>query len=189
MSEVNEILCYGHPVLRRKAARVRRIDGDVQRLIERMRACLERAGGLGLAAPQIGAGLRVMLYDIGEGPRALINPSLERSEGLESDLEGCLSLPGLYGNVPRATRVVLKGRDAQGRPVTLEAQDLLARILQHELDHLDGILFVDRVEPETLHWLVGDSSAQGEPARVPTTIADALKVFEARSAAQRDAAG
>ena len=183
MSDTDDILQYGHQVLRRKAKSVQKVNADIERLAERMAACLERAGGLGLAAPQVGAELCVVVYDIGEGPNCLINPRIHRSEGLEESLEGCLSLRGLYGDVPRATRVVVKARDLRGRPVTIEAEDLQARILQHEIDHLEGVLFVDRVNPETLHWVVGESK-DGEAQQVPTTLEDALKIFEARLASR-----
>jgi peptide deformylase len=187
MSEVEDIICYGHPVLRGKAAPVRKINSNVERIIERMSASLEAAGGLGLAAPQIGSSVRVVVYDIGEGPCALINPQVRENKGMEVGVEGCLSLPRLYGDVSRATHVVVKGRDLSGQPVTIEAEDLLARVLQHEIDHLDGILFIDRVNPETLHWLVAEGGQEGEPQRVYTTLADALKIFEARMACRRGA--
>jgi peptide deformylase len=176
-------------LVRRKAAPVGKFDDEADALARRLTACLERAGGLGLAAPQIGCGLRVIAYDIGEGPQVVINPRIARSGGVESSIEGCLSLPGLYGDVPRAQSVVVKGRDARGRRLTLDATDLLARVLQHEIDHLDGVLFVDRVDPGTVHWLVGGSQQDGEPQRVYTSLEDALKVFEARLASRRASSG
>ncbi len=191
MSESDDILHYGHVILRRKAAPVGKLDDQVADFAARLAACLERAGGLGLSAPQIGCSLRIIAYDIGEGPQVVINPRIARSEGLESSIEGCLSLPGLYGDVARAQSVVVKGRDARGRPLILDAADLLARVLQHEIDHLDGILFVDRVDPGTVHWLVGGSQQDREPQaahspqRVYTSVEDALKVFEARLASRR----
>jgi peptide deformylase len=185
MSDNDEILRYGHSILRRKAAPVSKTDSAVTDIADRLTTCLERAGGLGLAAPQIGSGLCVIAYDIGEGCDIIINPRIEESDGLAAGVEGCLSLPRLYGDVPRAERVIVKGLNRRGRPVTIEAQDLLARVLQHEIDHLDGILFVDRIDPETLHWLVGDAEQEGEPQRVYTTLEDALKLFEARAASRR----
>jgi len=183
MHYAEEIVRYGHPVLRCKAQPVHKVNAEVQAIAERMTACLEQAGGLGLAAPQVGSGLRIIVYDVGEGPAAVINPRIKESEGHEESLEGCLSLPGLYGDVPRATRVVVQGRNLAGRPITIDADDLLARVLQHEVDHLDGVLFVDRVNPQTLHWVVGGAQ-DGEPERVPTTLEDALKLFEARMASR-----
>jgi peptide deformylase len=125
------------------------------------------------------------VYDIGEVAVALVNPQIRETKGSEESVEGCLSLPGLYGDVPRATRVVVEGRNLAGRPVTIDAADLLARVLQHEIDHLEGILFVDRVNPETLHWVVGNSQQEGESQKVPTTLEDALKLFEARMASRQ----
>lgn len=189
MNPADEILCYGHPVLRGKAEPVQKVDAEVEAAIERMTTCLERAGGLGLAAPQIGSRLRVIVYDVGDGPAAVINPRLQDSEGAEESLEGCLSLPRLFGDVSRAARVVVRGRDVRGRPIRIEAEDMLARVIQHEIDHLEGVLFVDRVNPETLHWLIGKGGQDEEAQRVPTTLADALKVFEARVASRHRADG
>lgn len=185
MDRAEEIVRYGHPVLRRKAQPVNKVNAEVQAIAERMKACLEDAGGLGLAAPQVGSGLRIIVYDVGEGPVAVINPRITESRGLEEGLEGCLSLPGLYGDVPRATRVVVQGRNLAGRPITIDADDLLARVLQHEVDHLEGVLFVDRVNPQTLHWVVGGTEQGDEPQRVPTTLEGALKLFEARIASRQ----
>jgi peptide deformylase len=185
MNRGDDILHYGHAVLRRKAAPVGKLDAAVADLAARLTSTLERAGGLGLAAPQIGAGLCVIAYDIGDGPQVRINPRVAKSEGEQTSVEGCLSLPGLYGEVKRAECVVVSGRDLQGRAVTSEAGDLLARVLQHEIDHLQGVLFVDRVDPDTLYWALGDAGHDDESQRVPTTLEDALKVFEARMASRR----
>ena len=189
MSKVNDIVRYGHPVLRCRAEPVKKVNAEIERVVQRMTETLTAAGGLGLAAPQIGSKLCVIVYDVGDGPVALINPRLHQSKGAEASLEGCLSLPGLFGDVPRAARVTVKARDTRGRPVTIEAEDLLARVLQHEIDHLEGVLFVDRVIPETLHWVVGEARQEGEPQRVYTTLEDALKVFEARMASRREPSG
>jgi len=182
MSETNQIIRYGDPVLRRKAQPVKKVTPQVRDVAERMMDCLERAGGLGLAAPQVGCGLRLIIYDVGEGPVAVVNPRIQQSTGLVEAVEGCLSLPRLYGDVQRAEQVVVKATDLRGHPITIEAQDLLARVLQHEIDHLEGVLFVDRVNPATLHWLVGDAAQEDPQQRVQTTLEDALKVFEARQA-------
>jgi peptide deformylase len=178
MSDGNEIIRYGDPVLRGKAQPIKRVTREVRAIAERMVTRLEQAGGLGLAAPQVGCGLRLIAYDVGEGPVPIVNPRIERSTGLVEAVEGCLSLPRLYGNVARAERVVVKASDLHGHPITLEAEDLLARVLQHEIDHLEGVLFVDRVNPATLHWLVGDAERPDQQQRVHTTLEDALKVFE-----------
>jgi peptide deformylase len=189
MSGAHDIVRYGHPVLRCRAEPVKKVNAEVERVIQRMTDALGAAGGLGLAAPQVESRLCVIVYDMGEGPVALINPRLHASKGSEAGLEGCLSLPALFGDVPRAARVTVKARDVRGRPVTIEADELLARVLQHEIDHLEGVLFVDRVIPETLHWAVGDGRQEGEPQRVYTTLEDALKVFEARMASRQEESG
>jgi peptide deformylase len=189
VSEVSDIIRYGHPVLRCKAAPVKKVNAEVERVVRRMTDALAAASGLGLAAPQVGSKLCVIVYDVGEGPVALINPTVHESKGPEAGLEGCLSLPGLFGEVERPARVTVKARDVHGRPVTIKADDLLARVLQHEIDHLEGVLFVDRVIPETLHWIVGEARQEGEPQRVYTTLDDALKVFEARRASQQEPRG
>lgn len=138
-------------VLRRKAQPVRAVDRQVQELIEDMFATIRAARGLGLAAPQVGISRRVIVASLEQRAIALVNPKILRREGEEVATEACLSIPGLLGDVPRSRRVVVRGRNRRNRTVTIEAEGLLARILQHEIDHLDGILFPDRVtDPKTL---------------------------------------
>jgi len=108
----------------------------------------------------------------------LIDPQIVRAEGEIVDDEGCLSLRRLYGDVRRAQRVIVKAKSLAGRPVTVTGEDLVARILQHEIDHFEGLLFVDRVDPASLYWVVGEPSESGEVHREPTTLEEALKVFE-----------
>ncbi|MGH2651457.1 MAG: peptide deformylase, partial [Actinomycetota bacterium] len=103
---------------------------------------------VGLAAPQVGRSIRVMVFDVGDGPRTLANPELISLEGEQLGEEGCLSLPGLYAPVQRALRVRCEALDIDGKPVVIEADELLARVLQHEVDHIDGILFIDRLDEE-----------------------------------------
>ena len=104
------------------------------------------ANGVGLAAPQVGVLKRVIVIDIGDGPFALINPTIIDSWGEETDIEGCLSCPGFLGEVTRYAGVIVKGLDQQGQEITIEGEGLLARALQHEIDHLDGILFIDKAQ-------------------------------------------
>jgi len=138
-------------VLRRKAQPVRAVDRQVQELIEDMFATIRAARGLGLAAPQVGISRRVIVASLEQRAIALVNPKILRQEGEEVATEACLSIPGLLGDVPRSQRVVVRGRNRRNRTITIEAEGLLARILQHEIDHLDGILFPDRVtDPKTL---------------------------------------
>jgi len=135
---------YGDAVLRRKARPVRRINAGIRELAGRMVETMYAANGVGLAAPQIGVDRRLVVIDVGDGPVTLVNPRLIWSEGAARDVEGCLSVKGLIGDVERAERVRVRALDLDGKEVTVEGEGLLARVLQHELDHLDGVLFVDR---------------------------------------------
>ena len=144
---------YGDPVLRRKADPVPVVNDEIRELIERMFATMYVEEGVGLAAPQVGRSLRVFVIDVeDEGiPRvkqAFVNPVIvERSENTMTGEEGCLSIPTLRADVKRPARVVIEATDADGKPFRMEAEGLLARALQHEQDHLDGILFLDRLGP------------------------------------------
>jgi peptide deformylase len=142
------IRTFGDPVLREKARPVELFDHALERLAEDMIATMQEAPGVGLAAPQVGRPLRLIVFDVGEGGRALANPTLYDEWGEQIGEEGCLSLPGLYYPVRRYERVAAKGFDLQGHEVTIEAQELLARVLQHEVDHLEGVLFIDRLDAE-----------------------------------------
>ena len=183
----DRIVQYGHPVLRCKAEPVGRISPAVRRLAQRLADALAESGGLGVAAPQIGEPLRMFVYhDKGDGALVTaIDPQLVKVEGEIIEVEGCLSLRRLYGNVKRAQRVVVKAKTLGGKRITLTGEGMNARILQHELDHLDGVLFVDRVDPDTLHWVVGEPDASGELHKEQTTLQDALKVFELRMAGRQ----
>jgi peptide deformylase len=144
------ILIYPDPFLMKKASPVSRVDDTIRELIRDLFETMRSASGVGLAATQIGAGKRVIVVDISHvekeaAPLALVNPEIVESKGLEEGTEGCLSIPGVEGVVPRAESVLVKALDAQGRPVQIPAGGLLARALQHEIDHLDGILFIDRI--------------------------------------------
>ncbi len=141
----------GDPVLRQKAEPLAEIDADTRRLIQDMFETMYEADGVGLAAPQVGVSQRVIVIDPHEQdvkPFGLVNPVIVQSaRDLERGEEGCLSIPGLKDIVERPAAVVVEGLDADGQPLHLEAQGLLARVLQHEIDHLDGILFPDRLSP------------------------------------------
>ena len=121
---------------------------------------------MGLAAPQVGIRRRVIVVDVGEGPITLVNPEVTAKEGEQLGIKGCLSLPDLVGEVRRARRAVVKGRDWRGRPITVEGEDLIARALQHEIDHLDGILFIARVEDPSRIWKVSELEAMAEEETV-----------------------
>ena len=145
-----KIVTYGTDVLRKPAQEVAKLDEGVKKLIKKMWRAMEENRGLGIAAPQIGVSKRVFAYDVGEGQHALINPRIVKRSREEHSIEGCLSIPGLQGEVPRAVRVTVAGLDEEGRKVKIKAEGLLARVFQHEIDHLDGTMFVDRADPETL---------------------------------------
>jgi len=147
-------------VLRRRAQPVRVVTREVQALIDQMFQTLGEASGLGLAAPQIGVGRRLFVVRLDDRQIALVDPEILHQEGEEVATEACLSIPGLLGDVPRATRVAVRGRNRRNRFVTIEATGLLARVLLHEIDHLDGILFTDRVrDPKTLRRVEGTAEA------------------------------
>ena len=141
------IRLFGDPVLRTPADPVKDFDAELRRLVKDLTDTMLDAPGLGLAAPQIGVGLRVFTYHVGDDePGHLINPSLDLSKAEDEDEEGCLSFPGLAFPVMRAHGVIAKGFNMHGDPVTIEGTELLARCVQHETDHLDGILFIDRLD-------------------------------------------
>ena len=174
------VVRYGHPALRRKAAPVRKVTPEVLALADSMIETMGKTNGVGLAANQVGVSERVIVLDVGDGPVVLINPQIVKSKGTEKRVEGCLSLPGLYGEVPRPTHVIVKGLDRTGKVVRIEAEGLLAQALSHELDHINGMLFIDRVDPDTLYWAVGEPNEAGEVPHVPTTKEEALRVFSSR---------
>lgn len=149
-----EIITVDSPkgsVLRRRAQPVRVVTRDVQALIDEMFRTLGEVRGLGLAAPQVGVSRRLFVANVEDRKVVLVDPEIVHQEGEEVATEACLSIPGLLGDVPRAQRVTVRGRNRRNRFITIEATGLLARVLQHEIDHLDGILFTERVrDPKTL---------------------------------------
>jgi peptide deformylase len=143
---IREILVVPHPVLRKKARPVEKITKKTRRILEDMAETMYASNGVGLAAPQIGISERLITVDTGDGLLFLINPELVTTAGQERDVEGCLSIPGQSGYVTRAARVVVEGLDPEGRRKKIEAEGLLSRALQHEIDHLDGILYTDHLQ-------------------------------------------
>lgn len=151
---VREIKILGDPVLRQPAHEVDELDGEIRKLVKEMFETMYHAEGIGLAAPQVGVSERVIVVDVraadenGSGPLALINPKVVES-GRKKDKapEGCLSIPGMEEVVERPLDVTVEALNHEGEPVTLEITGLLSRAIQHEIDHLDGILFIDRVSP------------------------------------------
>ena len=161
---VRTICCLpGDLVLRQKARRVTTIDSSIQRLIDDMVATMQQASGVGLAAPQIGVSLRVVVIQLpDEEPMALINPEIVKRSGEREVVEGCLSVPGYAGDIKRSVAVTVKGRDRRGKSVRIKAAGLLAQALEHELDHLNGVLFVDHVDsPDKLHRVEAENQAEG----------------------------
>jgi len=135
------------PILKQKSKRVRVIDGSVQRLIGDMIETMHYFHAAGLAAPQVGVPLRVIVIGIPEEEDiVLINPEIVRRKGERSVTEGCLSVPGYFGEIKRAESVTVKGRDPNGKEIRIKANELLAQALEHEIDHLNGVLYIDHLE-------------------------------------------
>lgn len=178
----DRILTYPEPVLRQKAQPVKRVTAETRALIENMIRLLSEQNGAGLAANQVGAAQRVIVLQTEQGLVGLVNPRIEKASGEQVGPEGCLSLPGLYGLVRRSEKATVRGLDSRGRVRKITGEGLLARAIEHEIDHLNGVLFTDRAEPDSLYWLVQDKD--GESHQQPTTLEQALKVFELRSLAR-----
>lgn len=143
-----EIRVYGDPVLKKVAEEVTDIDGAIVDLCEDMLDVMYAAPGIGLAAPQIGVGKRLFVYDMGDGPGAIVNPVITESRGEWEYEEGCLSVPGLFWNIVRPKEIHITGYDLDGNEVSLEADELTSRLFQHELDHLDGTLLLEYLDDE-----------------------------------------
>jgi len=144
---VQPIVPMDNPLLRRKSKRVRQVDGSIQRLIDDMIESMRSEHGAGLAAPQVGTLLRVIVIEVPEREViALVNPEIVKRSGERMVEEGCLSLPGYRGVIKRSVNVTAKGRDRQGKEVRLKADELLAQALEHEIDHLNGVLYIDYLD-------------------------------------------
>src|SRR5437764_3264392 len=144
------IRLFGDPVLKQKAAAITDVDGNLARLADDMIVTLHEAAGLGLAAPQVGVQRRLFVYHFQDepDPKVIINPTISESRGEWTYEAGCLSVPGLSWEIVRPKEVHLTGYDLDGNDVSFEADELLARMFQHELDHLDGVLLLDRLDDE-----------------------------------------
>jgi peptide deformylase len=142
------IRLFGDPVLKQRASEVDNLDGTLARLAEDMITTMYAAPGVGLAAPQVGVQKRLFVYDIGEGPLVIVNPVLSESRGEWTFEEGCLSVPELSWPIVRPKEVHLTGVDLDGNEVSVEADELLGRVFQHELDHLDGVLLLEHLDPD-----------------------------------------
>ena len=166
-----DIILEGDPRLRQKATKIRAVDDALRRLAADMHETMLAASGVGLAAPQVGIGRRLIVVHVPENydqegepatTLSLVNPEIVKAHGCVVGMEGCLSIPGWIGEVPRAEQVTVKAIGLDNRPVRLKARGWVARVLQHEIDHLDGILYVDRVEDKTtLRRVPDDVEAEG----------------------------
>jgi peptide deformylase len=156
---VRDIRVLPDPVLRQKARKVSKIDSSVQKLIDDMIDTMRAAPGVGLAAPQVGVSLRIAVIEVpGSEVMVLINPEVIKREGERPVQEGCLSVPGYHGEIKRSVRVKVKAQDRQGRNIRLKGEGLLAQVLEHEIDHISGVLYIDHVERWGKLWkAVSDS--------------------------------
>ena len=177
-----DIILEGDPRLRLKAHRVRTVDDSIRRLAADMHETMLDAPGVGLAAPQIGVSLRLIVVHVPEdyeceGSPAttltLVNPEIVKSQGRVLGYEGCLSIPGWTGEVPRADRITVKAIGLDNRPLKIKHEGWVARVLQHEIDHLDGVLFLDRVEDRATIQEVPESEDVEGPAEGPVETAAA----------------
>jgi peptide deformylase len=169
---VRRIYLSHEPVLRQTAKPVTRFDDELQELIDDMFETMRAAPGVGLAAPQVGESLRLFVVEWPEDeedpesavvPYAIVNPSIVKARGEEEGEEGCLSVPGYVGDVRRATEIVIKGKDRGGKKIRMKVDGWLARIFQHEIDHLDGILFIDRADsPDKIRRVVPGEEEKAE---------------------------
>lgn len=151
--EYNRILKYPNPKLRQISARVSSTDKSAKKTMETLMATMYTNHGVGLAAPQMGILKRIIVVDAEEGmPLQIANPEIIETHGLSSDLEGCLSLPGLYAWVERPTEIVVRGFNKQNQRKEWHLKGLTSKAVQHEIDHLDGILFTDKADPATFEW-------------------------------------
>ncbi|MEM9561119.1 MAG: peptide deformylase [Actinomycetota bacterium] len=149
MASPYQVRVFGDPVLRKVAKEIEDVDGRLVKLVDDMLDTMYAEPGIGLAAPQVGVGRRLFVYDVGEGPEAIVNPVISESRGEWVYEEGCLSVPGLFWEIVRPKEIHLTGYDLDGNEVSIEADELLARLFQHELDHLDGVMLVDHLDDET----------------------------------------
>jgi len=150
---VYQIVTVPDDILRTKALPVKKINAGVLRVLDNMRDTMYAFDGIGLAAPQIGISKRIIVIDTGDNLIEMVNPEIIYNEGEQTGTEGCLSVPDMVGIVKRAKKVTVKGLNRKGEEVSIEASDLLARAFQHEIDHLDGVLFIDRaIETRRKDW-------------------------------------
>ncbi|RYG59812.1 peptide deformylase, partial [bacterium] len=175
------------PVLRKKAGAVDKLTPADKKLIKDMYDTMEAADGAGLAAPQVGVSKRIFVFRVGDEKHALINPRIIKREGQRVGDEGCLSIPGVQAKVKRAKRVVIVGRDEKGKPVEWDLEDnedtgRAATCVQHELDHLDGIMYLQRANADTISWLIEGIDDEGDDSILleKTSPEEILASFKSR---------
>jgi peptide deformylase len=181
------IKIWGDPILKKKAVAVDKLTAADKKLIADMMDTMDAADGAGLAAPQVGVARRIFVFRIGDERHALVNPKIVKRSGEKTGDEGCLSIPGVQARVKRAKRVVVTGRDENNKPVEWELEDgeetgRAATCVQHELDHLDGVLYLERAKPESISWLVDGVNDDGEEDVLlrKTTPEKILAAYKAR---------
>ena len=145
-----EIMTNANPILKKRSNPVKSVTPEIKHLISDMEETMKAAPGIGLAAPQVGVLKRIIIADVGEGLHVLINPKIVKKSGKQTIVEGCLSVPGVEGPVERASKVTVKAMNKKGENIIVDAEGLLATVFQHEIDHLDGKLFVDRIKDPNL---------------------------------------
>ena len=165
---IRKIITTENPILRQKAKKIHRFDPSLQKLVDDMFETMHTAGGVGLAGPQIAQSIRVFVAEYEDHKIAVFNPEIVKAEGEEIGPEGCLSIPGYVGeNIRRAAKVLVKGQDVRGKPIRVPAEGWFARIVQHEIDHLNGVLFIDRLDrPEDLHEVTEEEIKEEEETAV-----------------------
>ncbi len=178
---VRKVILLGNPILRRKAQPVDKVTKSEQQLIDDLLETMDAHEGVGLAAPQVGVPKRVFVACWEDEIYALVNPKVERrSEETVEGMEGCLSIPGVQGNITRHGQIRIRALDRNGNPVVLQPEGWLARIFQHEMDHLEGVLIIDRTDE--LYWVVSEEDERGrEKTRfIPTTKTAVVAAFQKR---------
>jgi peptide deformylase len=160
---VRQIVTLGDPLLRRRAKKVHRVDASIRKLVDDLIETLHEAHGAGLAAPQIGVPLRAIVTNVEDTLRVIINPEIvEKSQEEEEADEGCLSIPGWWGPVTRKVAVTVRGLSRTGKPVKIKSEGLEARCFQHEVDHLNGILFIDLMEDRNKLYKIESQEEEAE---------------------------
>jgi len=170
---IREIITIGHPTLRQKARKITKFDSGVKQLVDDMIETMRKAPGVGLAAPQVNISERIVVIEVPADEEeglpaelyAFVNPEIVKtSRETAEEQEGCLSIPGYVGDVERHAWIVVRGQDAYGKPQRVRAYDYLARIFQHEIDHLEGVLFIDRIaDPEKIRQITAKDADPSNP--------------------------